>query len=56
MKAFKWYRKLLGGVWYLNLISFCDLYFFVWSRKRRYDKLGDSLVIKKEVYIKNKKK
>jgi len=55
MKAFKWYRRLLGGVWYLNLISIGGFYFFIWSRKKKYNKLGDSLAIKKVTYIKTNK-
>lgn len=32
MKNFKWYRKLLGGVWYYNRYRYDMNIVFVWER------------------------
>lgn len=55
MKAFKWYRLLTGGVWYLNILSVCGFNLLIWSRKKRFDNAGESLTVKKEIYIYNEK-
>lgn len=47
----KYYRLLKGGTWYLNRISILGIKINVWSRKKRFDKEGNSLTIKKEKYL-----
>ena len=52
MRNFKWYRKMLGGIWYCNVVFVFGQPVKRWSRFKRYTKEWDCMTIKKEKYIK----